>query len=142
MSLSTRCHTCHKIVTEMSRDCHAMSPVVTDVSRHVTKMSRQSHIFVTSCHKVSQRPSHQSHRVTECQNNGYAADASIDEARGAAAAPRVGLLFCRLIPQARCPRAPRPSKPQHRRRWPLSAPTEPQSHNSDRDVLCLPAQTS
>ena len=61
-------NTCHKIVTEMSRDCHAMSPVVTDVSRHVTKMSRPSHIFVTSCHKVSQRPSHQSHRVTECQN--------------------------------------------------------------------------
>ena len=28
MSLSTRCHTCHKIVTEMSRDCHVMSPVV------------------------------------------------------------------------------------------------------------------
>ena len=46
-------NTCHKIVTEMSRDCHAMSPVVTDVSRHVTKMSvvtAESHI----CHKLSQ----------------------------------------------------------------------------------------
>ena len=58
----------------------------------------------------------------------YAADAGIDETRGAAVAPCFGLLLSRLIPQARRPRASRPSKPHLGRRRPLLASTEAQSH--------------
>ena len=49
-------------VSHVSQDCHRdvmkLSRHVTDMSRHVTEMSRLSHTFVTSCNKLSQRPSH------------------------------------------------------------------------------------
>ena len=76
------------------------------------------------------------------ENKEYAADAGIDGARGAGDTPRVELLLCRLIPQARRPRALRPTKHHHGRRWPLSVGLKVHSLYSDRHALCLPALTS
>ena len=46
-------NTCHKIVTEMSRDCHAMSPVV------------RCHRCVATCHQDVTAESHICHKLSQ-----------------------------------------------------------------------------